>query len=114
MKVVYVSSEVVPFTKTGGLADVSGALPISLQKLGIDILIITPLYGIIKENKYPLIKTDINFEVRIGDKLKSGCVYKSFLPNTQIPVYFLDNEQYFGRNRFLKKTAKQTSIVRHL
>jgi len=98
VRVVYLSSEVVPFAKTGGLADIAGAIPKSLQKLGVEITVIMPLYGIIKENKYPLVKTDIQFEVRIGDKLKSGYVYKGFMPDSKVPVYFLDNEQYYGRN----------------
>ena len=97
MKVVYLSSEVVPFAKTGGLADIAGAIPKSMQELGIEIVVLMPLYGIIKERQYPLTKTNIQFEVKIGDKLKSGCVYKGFLPNTQVPIYFLDNEQYYGR-----------------
>jgi len=97
MKVVYLSSEVVPFAKTGGLADIAGAIPKSMQELGIEIVVLMPLYGIIKESQYPLTKTNIQFEVKIGDKLKSGCVYKGFLPNTQVPIYFLDNEQYYGR-----------------
>lgn len=97
MKTVYLSSEVVPFAKTGGLADIAGAIPKSLQKLGVEIGVIMPFYGIIKESPYPVTKTDIQFEVKIGDKLKTGYVYKGFLPDTQVPIYFLDNEQYFGR-----------------
>ena len=92
MKVVYLSSEVVPFAKTGGLADIAGAIPKSIQKLGVEIIVLMPLYSIIKESQYPLTKTNIQFEVNIGDKLKSGCVYKGFLPDTQVPIYFLDNE----------------------
>ena len=97
MNVVYLSSEVVPFAKTGGLADIAGTIPKSLQKLGVEIIILMPLYGIIKEIKYPLTKTNIQFEVKIGDKPRSGCVYKGFLPDTQVPIYFLNNEQYYGR-----------------
>jgi len=97
MKVVYLSSEVVPFAKTGGLADIAGAIPKSIQELGVEIVVLMPLYGIIKEIKYLLTKTNIQFEVKIGDKVKSGCVYKGFLPDTQVPIYFLDNEQYYSR-----------------
>ena len=42
MKVVYLSSEVVPFAKTGGLADIAGAIPKSLQKLGVEIVVLMP------------------------------------------------------------------------
>ena len=97
MKVVYLSPEVAPFSKTGGLADVSGALPQSLKKLGAEIVVITPFYGNVKADKHPLEKTDIRFEVKIGDKVNVGGVYKGFLPDAQVPVYFLENERYFGR-----------------
>jgi len=97
VKVVYLSPEVAPFSKTGGLADVSGALPQSLKRIGVEILVITPLYGNIKASNHPLEKTDIQFEVKIGDKVNYGGVYKGLLPDTQVPIYFLDNEKYFGR-----------------
>jgi starch synthase len=97
MKVVYLSSEVVPFAKTGGLADIAGAIPKSIHELGVEIVVLMPLYGIIKESQCPLTRTNTQFDVKIGDKLKSGCVYKGFLPDTQVPIYFLDNEQYYGR-----------------
>lgn len=97
MKVVYLSPEAVPFAKTGGLADIAGAIPKSLRKLGVDIIVLMPLYGIINKSQYSLKKTDIQFQVKIGDELKSGYVYKGFLPQTKVPVYFLDNAQYYGR-----------------
>ncbi len=97
MKVVYLSPEVAPFSKTGGLADVSGALPQSLKKLGAEVIVITPFYGNVRAGKHSLEKTDIPFEVKIGDRVTIGGVYKGFLPDTQVPVYFLESERYFGR-----------------
>ena len=44
MKVLFCSSEVVPFAKTGGLADVCGSLPLALEKVGIDVSVALPLY----------------------------------------------------------------------
>ncbi|KKO20743.1 MAG: glycogen synthase GlgA [Candidatus Brocadia sp.] len=98
MNVAYLSSEVAPFAKTGGLADMAGAIPRNLQKLGVKIMVLMPLYRSIKESACPLVKTDIRFEVRIGNKIKSGSVYKGFLPDSQVSVYFIDNEQYYGRD----------------
>lgn len=98
MNVVYLSSEVAPFAKTGGLADMAGAIPKHVQKLGVEIIVLTPLYRRVKESAYPLVKTDVQFEVRIGDKFLSGFVYKGYLPGSQVSVYFLDNEQYYGRD----------------
>ena len=45
LSVVLVSTEIVPFSKVGGLADVVGALPDDLEKLGCDMVIFTPLYS---------------------------------------------------------------------
>lgn len=49
MKVLFVASECVPFSKTGGLADVVGALPKEIKKSGVDVRVITPLYSAIPE-----------------------------------------------------------------
>ena len=45
MPLLFVSAEVVPFSKTGGLGDVSGALPGALKRLGYDVRVLTPMYG---------------------------------------------------------------------
>ena len=45
MNILYASSEVFPFSKTGGLGDVAGALPAALAALGHDVKVVTPLYG---------------------------------------------------------------------
>ena len=73
LKVLFASSEVVPFTKTGGLADVSGSLPIALSKQGADVRVITP--------KYRTAKVD-GSETTIGGGVR---------------VWFVENEDYFDR-----------------
>ncbi|MCF6148121.1 MAG: glycogen synthase GlgA [Candidatus Kuenenia sp.] len=98
MNVVYLSSEVLPFAKSGGLADISSVIPKNLNKLGVNIIVIMPFYTIVKECNCPIEKTDITYRVIIGDEVKTCCVYRSFLPGTDVPVYLLHNEQYFGRN----------------
>ncbi|WP_169312584.1 glycogen/starch synthase [Acidithiobacillus thiooxidans] len=45
LQVLFVLSEMVPYSKTGGLADVGGALPLALQQLGVDVRILVPWYG---------------------------------------------------------------------
>lgn len=54
MKLLFVSSEVYPFSKTGGLADVAGALPAALVKLGLEPLVITPWYRTLQAEPAPL------------------------------------------------------------
>lgn len=75
MKVLFVSSEVVPFAKTGGLADVAGSLPLALEKLGLEVKIVMP--------KYKMVKAAGNKTV-IGKSLE---------------VLFIENEKYFGRDQ---------------
>lgn len=86
MNVVYLSSEVVPFAKTGGLADMAGTIPRNLQKLGVEIIVLMPLYRRIKEGGYPLVKTDIQFKVKIGGKSITGFVYKGYLPESPVSI----------------------------
>ena len=54
MKILFVSSEAVPFAKTGGLADVAGALPKALQRLGVEVRVILPKYKGIEEKGLPI------------------------------------------------------------
>ena len=54
MRVLFLASEVSPFAKTGGLADVTSSLPKALFEMGHDVRIIMPKYGMISERKYVL------------------------------------------------------------
>lgn len=76
MKVAICASEVVPFAKTGGLADVTGALPLVLEKLGVEAIVIMPRY-------------------KQAHNLISG-PYATIGKN--VKVYFIENDAYFGRD----------------
>jgi starch synthase len=78
------ASEVVPFAKTGGLADVAGALPLALEKLGEEVVIVMPGYKVIKNTK-------INIQ-----KLRESISYLTI--GAGIKVYFVENEKYFYRD----------------
>lgn len=84
MKIAVCASEVVPFAKTGGLADVTGALPLELESLGNEVIIVMPRYKSIQEPKFTIrnLKEGISYSV-IGKNLK---------------VYFVENEAYFNRD----------------
>jgi starch synthase len=100
MNIAFVSSEVVPFSKTGGLADVAGALPIELAKLGHDVKVFTPKYGSIDEKKFGLEYQDWIGEmpVRVSGIDQPTHVHKSKLPGSEVEVYFIDFPPYFFRN----------------
>ncbi len=97
MKILFVASEAVPFAKTGGLADVSGALPIELERLGHQVTLILPGYQGIHAAGIPIEPTGVSFEVAIGSKTVSGSFLKSQLPASGVTVYFVDQPQYYDR-----------------
>ena len=97
LNILFAAAEVVPFAKTGGLADVSGALPKAIKELGHDIIVVMPRYYKIDKSK--LTKLPSPLGVPMGDmgELWAG-VYTTTLPNSEVPIYFIDHEEYFGRH----------------
>ena len=80
MKILLASSEVVPFAKTGGLADVVGALPRELEKLGHEVVVFMPAYQVAKKSDYEIASTEIKLEIPIGNEHVTGCLLKNSLP----------------------------------
>ena len=69
LKVLFVASEGVPFAKTGGLADVVGTLPYALQELGVEVKVLLPYYGAVKQGKIPTAPVAENLEVSLLEPL---------------------------------------------
>ena len=105
LKILFVTSEVVPFIKTGGLADVSSALPQKLQELGHQVRIVVPKYGAIDERKYKIheVVRLKDLTTQIGKKEVVFSLRSSFLVGTKarVQIYFLDNQEYFGSRHSL-------------
>ncbi len=101
-KVLLVSSEVVPFAKTGGLADVAGALPKALKKEGIDVRVVLPKHNCknCKCNGTYL----THFPVEFAGKKETVVVLQTAIED--VPVYILDNAQYFGRPELYGEKGK--------
>ena len=101
LNILFVSSEVEPFAKTGGLADVSGTLPQVIKDSGHEIRIIMPRYGSISERKFKL--HDVirlkDIDVPIGNDKKVANVNSSFIANvkSKVQVYFLANKELYDR-----------------
>lgn len=95
MKVLFVASECVPFSKTGGLADVAGALPKALKKQGVDVRVISPLYSAIPYEWRSKMDHVLYFYVNLGWRRQYVGIEKLTLNG--ITYYFVDNEYYFGR-----------------
>lgn len=94
MKILLASPEVVPYAKTGGLADVAGALPLALEELGHDIRVIMPRYK--KVNDFKLETVVNSFDIPISNRVEPACIKKHTL-GKNIPVYFLENNRYYDR-----------------
>lgn len=97
MKIVFVSSEVEPFAKTGGLADVAGSLPKALQKAGHDVFVFMPRYKLLERKAFGVKPLTRRIRLRIGKGTKEFNIYSSTLPKSQVPVYLIDKELYFCR-----------------
>lgn len=101
LSILFVSSEVMPFAKTGGLADVSGALPQVVREMGHDIRIIMPKYAAVSDRRFKIhdIKRLTDIPVQVGDRQYLGSVKSSFLTNikTKVQVYFLSNDELYSR-----------------
>lgn len=92
MNVVIAASEAVPFSKTGGLADVAGALFKEYLKMGINAYLFVPLYRITKEQYKDEIKTTgMSFDVSLGNITKECRVF------SMQHVFFIENDDFFNR-----------------
>lgn len=94
------TTEIVPYSKVGGLADVMGALPGELEKLGCDISIFTPLYASIDRKKHGikrLRKYTSGLSVPIGGRQAPFGLARAIKPGTGITVYFIENDHFYGR-----------------
>ena len=98
MKIMFVSAEVAPFSKVGGLADVVGSLPKVLEKMGHEVAVFTPLHGCIDQSKYGITELEnskLTIDYSYGQYYFNLKMAK--LPGTKnVNVFFLDNSKYFA------------------
>ena len=89
--VFFISPEVAPFAKTGGLADVAGSLPSALHRLGVEVAVGLPFYRLIKEENLSLREKIPRLEVPLGEEVLA-CKVLETKTAEGIPVYFFDRE----------------------
>jgi starch synthase len=99
LKLCILSSEIVPFAKTGGLADVAGALVRNLSALGHDVRAFMPLYPIVRRN-HPELQPVLGAQraaLTIGDTEYWFSLLTAGFPGSDAPVYFVDCPALFDR-----------------
>ncbi len=96
LKILLLAAEVIPFAKTGGLADVAGALPKAVRSLGHDIRVAMPRYGRIDPDSFGLEEAVGTFDVPIHHTTVPARILRATIA-PDIPIYMVDNASYFDR-----------------
>jgi len=106
LKIVLATSEAVPFAKTGGLADVCGALPQELHRLGHQVTVVMPAYRSVFQAGVSIEATGIPLNIRIGRNSIAGRLLRGKFPGSQVPVYFVDQPGYYDRDGLYQTAGK--------
>lgn len=96
LKILLLSAEVVPFAKTGGLADVAGALPKALKELGHDVRVAMPRYGFIDRQKFNLNQILPELTVPMNSQTENASIWEGKIGEF-VPIYMVDNGKYYDR-----------------
>jgi starch synthase len=99
MKIAFVASEITPFAKTGGLADVAAALPAALHQLGHELRVFMPLYSSIRSQFANLTAVPAiqNVPLQLGAYPYQFSLFTTWLPGSTLPVYFIDCPALYSR-----------------
>jgi starch synthase len=98
LRVLLAASEVAGFAKTGGLADVAAALPRALARMGNQVAVVMPFYAAIRRSRLSIERTNIVLPVPMGPRVLASRLYRSQLPNTDVPIYLIEHEPYYDRD----------------
>ena len=104
MRIAMISPEVTPFAKTGGLADVAGALAVALERLGHEVSLVMPAYRCVLRGDFALEETPIRFSVPLADRHEQGAVLKAGL-GKNISVHLIRADRYFDRDSLYSTSA---------
>jgi starch synthase len=96
LRILFVTPEVEPFVKVGGLADMTGALPKELAALGHDVRIVCPAYGSVKVHGPRTARLE-PLGVDVGTEAQWARTWETTLPGAPVPVYLLEHDGFFAR-----------------
>jgi len=111
LKILFASPEVVPFSKTGGLADVAGVLPRVLAEMGHDVKIITPKYGSIDKKLISPAALDIVMDIPMAHGREKVQVFRQNDPALSLEYLFVGNDAMYDRGAFYVDPATGKDFV---
>lgn len=97
MNLLFVGSEVAPYAKTGGLADVMQALPAALSRMGHHVRVILPYYRCVKDFGARTESTGVTVDVPIRDRLVQGTYHRTTVPGSDVELILVEQDDYFDR-----------------
>lgn len=97
MNILFAASELYPLAKTGGLADVLGALPAALQARGHSVSCVLPLYRSVMEHRRSLLDPGLVLQIPVGDRVLTGRIYQTSTPNG-VTVFLVRRDEFFDRS----------------
>lgn len=98
LTILFVSAEVAPFSKTGGLGEVGGTLPAALAQMGHRVLVVTPFYRSAWKAGLYLEPLDLMVDAWLGPQYAAGRLWQTHLPKTEVPVSLVEHEFFFQRD----------------
>ncbi len=104
MRILLASSEVAPFAKTGGLADVAGALPKALHALGHDVRVALPKYRMVDTGRFKLRQIAGALPVPIAGRTENASLWEGAID--QVPTYFVGHDGYYDRDALYQVNGK--------
>jgi starch synthase len=97
MKIAMIASEVTPFAKTGGLADVIGTLTVALERLGHELCVVAPAYRCAFRGGFTLRESAFKLSVPVADRQEEAAVMETVI-GRDLPVYLIRADKYFDRD----------------
>jgi starch synthase len=104
MKILFAASEMVPFSKTGGLADVAGSLTKALSDLGHEVSAVVPFYRTTEDKGFDVEELDCSFSVPLSDREEYGEVFRT-VTDAGVNVYFISKAAYYDREELYGSRA---------
>ena len=101
LRILFITAEVTPFARTGGLGDMTGTLAQVLAELGHDVRLVMPLYQTVREKVFPLTELIDDLPVPLVIGLRTARIWQGSLPGqvgaVEVPVYFIEQDDLFAR-----------------